>query len=149
MSKLPTHQEIRDMVHRLRSDAIVRGEPTDAKDVAAALIHGGPTPPMLVIEACKHYAPDVAAAVYVSRLNAERQLLLSINHRPVVLSRLERLRREIEEREEVEELDICADHIDWLLDEYDAVKFPNQVPEPRRQAALARLREAGFLQEDK
>lgn len=37
---------------------------------------------------------------------------------------------------------------DQLLDEWDAVHFPRQVPEPRRKAALERLRNAGIVLEE-
>lgn len=149
-SDLPTHEQIRKMADELREMHKSRGLEPDVNAIVAALIHGDLTPPLLVREALKTHWPEAAKSIYLDELDTWRSMFFmsgAYNYRPRVIYRCEALVREWAERDECEACPYGKEEAAWLLDEWDAIHFPRQVPEPRRVAALARLRRAGITLE--
>jgi hypothetical protein len=135
------------MADRLRNDPRCVNDSAEdiANNVVGALVHGGPTPALLVKRALKDHWPEAAAIVHIGELDQQRTLIHMMTYRPRVVHYLEKLTREWEERDEVEACPCGREDADLLLDEWDVTKTPNQVPEPRRTMALERLRRSGML----
>jgi len=149
VAELPTLQQIRDLADRMRNDPRLpyKSEEDAAESIVAAMIHGGGAPPLLVFKALKEHWPEAAALVHIPKLDLQREHIFGLNHRPLVVSIIERLKLEAHADTELdaEELARAVAAIDGLLVEWDSVKFPNQVPAPIRDRALDWLRRRGLL----
>jgi hypothetical protein len=147
--ELPTHEQIRKMADELREMHKSRGLEPDADAIVAALIHGGLTPPLLVRDALKTHWPAASEAVYISTIDAHRALVMPLTHRDRVATICDDTAAAVVEEceDDGEQCRPAWAIAESLLDEWDAVHFPRQVPEPRRVAALARLRRAGITVE--